>query len=98
VLAFSALAPLAHLAALTSPATAHAFIAPIVPSFRSYLVGLVFYVTHFPECVLHKRAGTGRWRRVLNAAGGGSHAIWHLWIVLAIYQRASASAQARCAG
>jgi adiponectin receptor len=87
VLAFSALAPLMHLAALSSPTTVLAFITPIVPSLRSYIIGLVFYVTHFPECFLHTRARAGWARTVHDALGGGSHAIWHVWIVYAIYQR-----------
>lgn len=26
--------------------------APVTPSFLSYIIGLVFYVTQFPECIL----------------------------------------------
>ena len=57
----------------------YGFIAPIVPSLASYVVGLAFYATHFPECVLAPRLGG--W---LDWCGGGSHAIWHVFIVLAI--------------
>ena len=55
---------------------------PIVPSLASYVVGLAFYATHFPECVLATRCPASlRW---LDWLGGGSHAIWHVCIVLAI--------------
>jgi adiponectin receptor len=105
-------------------------IAPISPSLASYLIGLVFYVTHFPECCLspghasaspigitptindtenkngkdgqdnnvaqnvrnivheqHEQPGkVSALLRWLDLMGGGSHAIWHMFIVLAIYQ------------
>jgi adiponectin receptor len=80
-LACAALAPLAHLAGIHGVRRTVAFVAPILTSVRSYLVGLAFYVTHFPES-----AFSGRWTRRLDALGGGSHAIWHGFIVLAIYQ------------
>ncbi|KAI0823694.1 putative G-protein coupled receptor [Trametes gibbosa] len=80
-LSLSALAPIAALALMHSAGAAGAFIRPIVPSLASYFVGLVFYATHFPECVL-----APRWPslRLLDWLGGGSHAIWHVCIVLAI--------------
>ncbi|KAI0630404.1 HlyIII-domain-containing protein [Trametes polyzona] len=80
-LALSSIAPLAELAREHSTGAMGAFIRPIVPSLVSYVVGLVFYATHFPECVL-----APRWPslRVLDWLGGGSHAIWHVCIVLAI--------------
>jgi adiponectin receptor len=77
-LAFVAIAPLAHFARLHGVRRTWAFITPIVPSLGSYLTGLVFYVTHFPECCVRTR-----WADTL---GGGSHAIWHVLIVRAIYQ------------
>ncbi|PIL35811.1 hypothetical protein GSI_01471 [Ganoderma sinense ZZ0214-1] len=81
-LAFSSIAPLIRLAQLHSTGAMHEFIAPIVPSLASYIVGLVFYATHFPECVLAPRwPGARCW---LDWLGGGSHAIWHVFIVLAI--------------
>nr|VWO99596.1 Mannitol dehydrogenase [Ganoderma boninense] len=81
-LAFSSIAPLVQLARLHSPGVMYTFITPIVPSLASYIVGLGFYATHFPECVL-----APRWPRArcwLDWLGGGSHAIWHVFIVLAI--------------
>ena len=81
-LAFSSIAPLIQLARLHSPSAMYGFISPIVPSLASYIVGLVFYATHFPECVLAPRwPGARCW---LDWLGGGSHAIWHVFIVLAI--------------
>ncbi|KZT10763.1 putative G-protein coupled receptor [Laetiporus sulphureus 93-53] len=82
-LAFTSIAPLACLAYLHSTAEMLAFIRPISPSFASYIAGLVFYATHFPECYL-----SSRWAHshVLDRFGGGSHAIWHIFIVVAISQ------------
>ena len=54
--------------------------APVVPSLLAYVAGLVFYATHFPECVLSS-PGQVHW---LDWLGGGSHAIWHVCIVIAI--------------
>ncbi|KAH9942412.1 putative G-protein coupled receptor [Epithele typhae] len=82
-LAFSSLAPIITLAYLHSPRGAASFIAPIAPSFLSYIIGLVFYATHFPECVLAHRWPALR-ANVLDWLGGGSHAIWHVCIVAAI--------------
>jgi hypothetical protein len=42
-----------------------------VPSLVSYLTGLAFYATHFPECCF---PGRFDW--------GGSHAVWHVFIVV----------------
>jgi adiponectin receptor len=50
----------------------------------SYLIGLGFYVTHFPERYLSKHH---KW---MDWLGGGSHAIWHGFIVLAISQHRTA--------
>jgi adiponectin receptor len=83
-LAFVAVAPLAHFVRLHGVRRTWAFITPIVPSIASYLIGLVFYVTHFPECCVS--LGHGPWARRVDALGGGSHAIWHVLIVRAIYQ------------
>lgn len=52
------------------------------PSIASYLAGLVFYATHVPECFLAPDSRLGKW---LDRVGGGSHAIWHVFIVLAIW-------------
>ncbi len=80
-LAFSGIAPLAELSRLHSFKEAVYFISPIAPSLVSYIVGLLFYATHFPECVFASRWPSMRW---LDFLGGGSHAIWHVCIVLAI--------------
>ncbi|KAI8992976.1 HlyIII-domain-containing protein [Trametes punicea] len=80
-LAFSGIAPMVELARLHSFHEMVAFISPIVPSLTSYIVGLIFYATHFPECVLATRWPSLHW---LDWLGGGSHAIWHVCIVLAI--------------
>lgn len=80
-LALSSMAPLMELSRQHSIANMLNFILPIVPSLASYVVGLVFYATHFPECVLATRWPSARW---LDWLGGGSHAIWHVCIVLAI--------------
>ncbi|KAI1795732.1 HlyIII-domain-containing protein [Ganoderma leucocontextum] len=80
-LAFSSIAPLVQLAYLHSVQDMYGFVSPIVPSIASYVVGLAFYATHFPECVFAPHWPSMRW---LDWFGGGSHAIWHVFIVLAI--------------
>jgi len=72
------LAPLAQLALLHSVHYATAFIRPVIPSIASYLVGLLFYATRFPECMFPVKSPRLAW------LGGGSHTLWHLFIVLAI--------------
>ncbi|RDB16685.1 Uncharacterized protein C30D11.11 [Hypsizygus marmoreus] len=89
-LAFSALAPLAGLAIMHSPKEAFVFTAPIVPSLISYVVGLAFYALHFPERILSDNI-----RKRLDHFGGGSHCIWHCFIVLAVSQHKSALASFR---
>ncbi|EJD03196.1 HlyIII-domain-containing protein [Fomitiporia mediterranea MF3/22] len=81
-MAFTALAPMAHLTYMYSFSSMVSFIRPIAPSFLSYIIGLVFYVTHVPERFVYSK-GIAHWTDWL---GGGSHAIWHAFIVLAIYQ------------
>ena len=81
-MAFSSIAPLLGLYRIHSAWEMYAPISPIVPSLASYVVGLIFYATHIPECV-----AAPRWPSVcgwLDRLGGGSHAIWHVFIVLAI--------------
>ena len=51
---------------------------PVVPSLTSYVTGLLFYATRFPECVLPIDSPGLAW------LGGGSHALWHIFIVRAI--------------
>lgn len=48
------------------------------PSITSYVTGLLFYATRFPECLLPVKSPRLAW------LGGGSHALWHIFIVLAI--------------
>ncbi|KAG2148637.1 hemolysin-III related-domain-containing protein [Suillus bovinus] len=89
-LAFTAAAPMTALAYLQSPRQMLAFINPIWPSITSYLIGLVFYATHIPERFLSERYS--HW---LDWCGGGSHAIWHIFIVIAIGQHHAAIAELR---
>ena len=81
-MAFTGIAPLAHLSYLYGTQNMFAYINAIAPSLLSYIVGLVFYVTHIPERFVYSER-IARWTDWL---GGGSHAIWHAFIVLAIYQ------------
>ncbi|KAG8214056.1 hemolysin-III related-domain-containing protein [Butyriboletus roseoflavus] len=80
-MAFTAIAPLAVLAYLHSLRQVIEYINPVWPSLISYLIGLTFYVTNTPERFLSPRLS--HW---LDWCGGGSHAIWHAFIVLAINQ------------
>ncbi|KAJ7594520.1 hemolysin-III related-domain-containing protein [Mycena floridula] len=84
-LAFSSLAPLATMAALYSTGSMLKFIAPVVPSLLSYCIGLLFYMSHVPERFLSEK-----WCKRLDVIGGGSHAIWHCFIVLAVSQHKAA--------
>ncbi|KAF9260739.1 HlyIII-domain-containing protein [Marasmius fiardii PR-910] len=84
-LAFSSLAPLAALAVTHSFWEMVDFIAPVIPSLLSYIVGLLFYVSHVPE-----RWMSEKWRRRMDVVGGGSHCIWHCFIVLAVSQHKAA--------
>jgi adiponectin receptor len=89
-MAFTAIAPLAVLAYLHSLRQVIAYINPIWPSLISYVIGLVFYATHIPERFLSER-----FTHWLDWCGGGSHAIWHVFIVLAISQHRTAMASLR---
>ncbi|TDL26076.1 HlyIII-domain-containing protein [Rickenella mellea] len=83
-LAFTGIAPLAHLSWLYSTSTVLSYIRPVLPSLLSYVIGLGFYMSHIPERFL---SGNDLWSRLTDGwLGGGSHAIWHGFIVLAIYQ------------
>jgi len=88
-IAFSAFAPLAWMIRLHGLWETISFITPVFPSIVSCLVGLVFYITHFPECLFaaHARVPGGHsiWSW-MDRLGGGSHAIWHGLIVLGISQ------------
>ncbi|TFK53717.1 HlyIII-domain-containing protein [Heliocybe sulcata] len=81
-LATSAVAPLAAMGWVYGAGAMVRFIAPVFPSILSYLTGLLFYATHIPECFVHRHK-SARW---LDRVGCGSHAIWHVFIVLAIWQ------------
>ncbi|TFY63835.1 hypothetical protein EVG20_g6156 [Dentipellis fragilis] len=83
-IALASLAPLTCLAFLHSTSETLSFMRPIAPSLLSYVMGLVFYVSHFPE-----RALPPHWGPRLAWLGGGSHAIWHVFVVLAIAQHRS---------
>ncbi|KAI9453644.1 HlyIII-domain-containing protein [Russula earlei] len=72
------LGPLALLSVLHSVRDTVAFIRPVLPSIASYVTGLLFYATHFPECILPLNSPRFAW------LGGGSHALWHMFVVLAI--------------
>ncbi|KAH8992802.1 HlyIII-domain-containing protein [Lactarius hatsudake] len=72
------LGPLTQLALLHSVQETVAFIRPVVPSLTSYITGLLFYATRFPECALPVDSPRLAW------LGGGSHALWHIFIVRAI--------------
>lgn len=92
-MAFSAVAPLAWMARLYGFWEMVAFINPVFPSIISYLVGLVFYATHFPECLFAAQTRASADHSVwfwIDRLGGGSHAIWHGFIVLAISQHRAA--------
>ncbi|KAJ7919789.1 hypothetical protein B0H13DRAFT_2268380 [Mycena leptocephala] len=81
-ISFSALAPLAGIAALQGWDTMIRFVAPVGPSLLYYIVGLVVYATQVPERFLGGRRGWVGW--VSDMCGGGSHGIWHIFIVLAM--------------
>jgi len=81
-LAFSGVAPLATLVYLHGAEVVFNFINPVGPSILSYLLGLGFYVTHIPERLIVDKE-MARW---LDFMGVGSHAIWHLFIVLGMSQ------------
>ncbi|KAN0105494.1 hemolysin-III related domain containing protein [Russula decolorans] len=72
------LGPLTRLALLHSIYDTIAFIRPIIPSLASYIAGLLFYATRFPECAVPINSPRLAW------LGGGSHALWHIFIVQAI--------------
>lgn len=41
--------------------------APVIPSLLSYVIGLIFYATQFPECILSEKV-----RRRLDIIGCGN--------------------------
>ncbi|KAF8971121.1 hemolysin-III related-domain-containing protein [Flammula alnicola] len=84
-LAFSGIGPMVALSYLHSWKEMHDFVSPVVPSLLSYIIGLVFYAAHFPERIVPAHI-----QRKLDMIGGGSHAIWHCFIVLAVSQHKAA--------
>lgn len=80
-MAFSGIGPMVAFAILHSRKEMFDFIAPVFPSLLSYIIGLFFYAAHFPERILPDSI-----RDRLDFFGGGSHAIWHCFIVLAVSQ------------
>ena len=83
-MAFTGLAPAIHLMHLYGFSQTLSFVSHISPSLLSYIIGLVFYITHVPERFVSLYSL--RMARWTDWIGGGSHAIWHAFIVLAIYQ------------
>ena len=55
---------------------------PVGPSILSYLLGLGFYVTQIPERFIADK----KLAHYLDSIGVGSHAIWHLFVVLGMSQ------------
>ncbi|KAF9565396.1 HlyIII-domain-containing protein [Agrocybe pediades] len=84
-LAFSGIGPMVALSMLHSRREALDFVGPMLPSLLSYLIGLTFYAAHFPERIIPPRI-----QFELDKIGGGSHAIWHCFIVLAVSQHKAA--------
>lgn len=73
-LCFAMFAPMVHMFGQYGWHKASAFVAPFMVSVAAYVVGLLFYAFHFPECKWPGKFDT--W--------GSSHQIWHLGIVVAI--------------
>ncbi|KAJ7883337.1 hypothetical protein B0H13DRAFT_921036 [Mycena leptocephala] len=95
-ISFSALAPLAGIAALQGWDTMIQFVAPVGPSLLYYIVGLVVYATQVPERFLGGRGGWVGW--VSDMYGGGAHGIWHIFIVLAMRAHRDGIREMRRAG
>ncbi|GAA5862418.1 hypothetical protein JCM8547_007634 [Rhodosporidiobolus lusitaniae] len=74
-LAASALAPIAHRSVIEGFVGTFWFYSPAIPSVAAYIVGLMFYSNHFPECVCPGSVDIF----------GASHQWWHVSIVAAIY-------------
>lgn len=85
---FTAIAPLSVLIYLHGSSRSLAFVGPVFPSVASYVIGLVFYATHIPERWMSRN--NSKLSRFLDYLGGGSHAIWHVFIVIAIAQHKTA--------
>jgi len=68
------LVPLCHFCAVASPAEVAFFLPPVLAMFVCYGLGLAFFLSSFPECV----------RPVKFDLTGGSHLIWHLFVLAAV--------------
>lgn len=73
-LCFAMFAPMVHMFGQYGWHKASAFVAPFMVSIVAYVVGLLFYAFHFPEC---------KWPGKFDI-WGSSHQLWHLGIVVAI--------------
>jgi adiponectin receptor len=94
-LALTGFIPIVHMCMIHSGHETYHYILPIVPSLASYVAGLLFYAFHFPECLwpahdhdklIRNEKGNrspppARWT---DWVGGGSHAIWHVFIIVAV--------------
>jgi len=102
-MAYSVLIPLAVLSMVYSVTAMMFYMGPLWPSLGSYMVGLVIYALHFPERFLPESVrkkfdivGAGEYFQTIvvfetnRCLIVGSHAIWHCFIVLAIYLHLSA--------
>ncbi|KAJ7634904.1 hemolysin-III related-domain-containing protein [Roridomyces roridus] len=85
-LSLSAVAPIAGLVAVQGWEATIRFGAPVMPSLVYYAIGIFIYATQIPERWL----GGGKFKewpwvgRIVDRCGGGSHALWHIFIVLAM--------------
>ncbi|OWZ74740.1 hemolysin [Cryptococcus neoformans Bt85] len=73
-LCFAMFAPMVHMFGQYGWHKASAFVAPFMVSIVAYVIGLLFYAFHFPEC---------KWPGKFDI-WGSSHQLWHLGIVVAI--------------
>lgn len=87
-LALTGFIPVVHLCTIHSTRETFHFILPIVPSLASYVLGLVFYACHFPECWISRKGNASQWTDWI-----GSHAMWHVCIVMAIWLHRMAISQ-----
>ncbi|KAJ7267561.1 hemolysin-III related-domain-containing protein [Mycena haematopus] len=87
-ISFSAIAPMAGIVVLQGWGVMWRFVAPITPSLLYYLVGLTIYAAQVPERWFGggppPPAPRGWVGWASDMCGGGSHALWHIFIVLAM--------------
>ncbi|KZV95032.1 HlyIII-domain-containing protein [Exidia glandulosa HHB12029] len=84
LLSLSGIAPCVHLALIHTSSAVFHFVSPIIPSLLAYGVGVVFYATHFPEC-LYPQNPRPRWAVFFDKVGLSSHALWHGFILVGIW-------------